>query len=80
MNIKKGLNMNTSKIGEILIKKQFCTPAQIKHALDIQRILQFKTKIGEILLNLAYVKREQLENALEEQWKNSFILQTSKKE
>ncbi len=72
--------MNTQKIGEILVKKQFCTPEQIKHALDIQRILQFKTKVGEILLNLAFVKREQLEDALEEQWKNSFTLQTGKKE
>lgn len=72
--------MNTLKIGEILIKKQFCTPEQIRYALDIQRIMLFKTKIGEILLNLAYVKREQLEKALEEQWRASFTLQTSKKD
>ena len=71
--------MDTSKIGEILIKKQFCTSEQIKSALDLQRVLQFKTKIGAILVELAYVKKEQLEKALEEQLKDSFTLQNSRK-
>ncbi len=79
VNIKRGNFMDTLKIGEILVKKQFCTPEQIKHALDIQRILQFKTKIGEILLNLSYINTEQLQKALSEQLKESFTLQSSRK-
>ena len=43
-----------SRIGEILIKKQFCTPEQIRNALGVQRELQTK-KLGTILVELTYV-------------------------
>ena len=67
-----------AKIGEILIKKQFCTPAQIREALSIQQEMQIK-KLGTILVELAYVTKNQLERDLENQWKNSFTLQKSGK-
>ncbi len=73
--------MDTSRIlriGEILVKKQFCTPEQIKHALKIQQQSQTK-KIGTILVELAYVTSSQLAKALEEQWKNSFTLKPARK-
>jgi hypothetical protein len=57
------------KIGEILINKQFCTPAQIRHALDIQQEFQTKT-LGTILVELTYITKDQLKEALEEQRKN----------
>ena len=75
--------MDTSKflkIGEILIKKQICTPEQIKQALDVQKVLQIKTKLGAILVELAYVTKEQLEKALREQLKESFKLPKSWKD
>jgi hypothetical protein len=73
--------MSTSKlsrIGEILIKKQFCTPEQIKQALGAQRELQTK-KVGTILVELAYVTKDQLERVLEDQWEKSFRLQKNGK-
>jgi hypothetical protein len=69
-----------SKIGEILIKKQFCTPEQIKQALDVQKVLQIKTKLGAILIELGFVKKEQLEKTLEEQKKDPYKLPKSWKE
>ena len=69
-----------SKIGELLIKKQFCTPEQIRQALDIQKVLQIKTKIGAILMELGYIKKEQLEKTLEEQTKEPYKLPKSWKD
>ena len=66
-----------SKIGELLIKKQFCTPEQIRQALGIQKVLQIKTKIGAILMELGYIKKEQLEKILEEQSKDPVKLPKS---
>ena len=62
------------KIGEILVKKQFCTPAQIREALSIQRKMQIK-RLGTILVDLAYVTKDQMVRVLEDQWENSFKLQ-----
>jgi len=70
-------NSKILKIGEILVKKQFCSPEQIKEALGIQKVLQIKTKIGAILMELGYIKKEQLEKILEEQSKDPVKLPKS---
>lgn len=67
-------NSKILKIGEILVKKQFCTPEQIKEALGIQRQMQIK-RLGTILVDLAYVTKDQMLRVLEDQWENSFKLQ-----
>jgi hypothetical protein len=67
-------NSKILKIGEILIKKQFCTPEQIKEALGIQRQMQIK-RLGTILVDLAYVTKDQMLRVLEDQWENSFKIQ-----
>ena len=67
-------NAKILKIGEILVKKQFCTPEQIKEALGIQRRMQIK-RLGTILVDLAYVTKDQMLRVLEDQWESSFKLQ-----
>jgi len=53
-------------LGQVLIRKEFCTESDILAALDMQ-VAGDKHRIGEILLANGVITNEQLEKALEVQ-------------
>ncbi len=55
------------KLGQLLVKKGFIAPHQLKNALNIQK--KTLMRLGHILVNEEYISREQLQEALEYQVK-----------
>ncbi|WP_293086590.1 hypothetical protein [Okeania sp. SIO3B5] len=54
------------KIGEILIRRQLISEAQLNQAIDIQA--SCCQKIGELLLFQGWIREDDLESALREQY------------
>ena len=55
------------KLGEIFIRENFCTKADVAAALDMQDKGD-KRRLGEILLAMEKITLDQLERALAIQW------------
>lgn len=54
------------KIGEILIRRQLISQAQLDQAIDIQA--SCRQKLGELLLFQGWIQQDDLEVALREQY------------
>ncbi|RLG54237.1 MAG: type II/IV secretion system protein [Candidatus Hydrothermarchaeota archaeon] len=54
-------------LGEILVERGFCSEADVKRALEIQK--EFGGRIGSILVNLGAITEKQLISALAEQFR-----------
>ncbi|MEM1168210.1 MAG: hypothetical protein AAGJ08_03755 [Cyanobacteria bacterium P01_H01_bin.35] len=58
------------KIGEILIRRQLISQAQLDQAIDIQA--SCRHQLGELLMFQGWIEQDDLEMALREQyWRNN---------
>lgn len=64
-------NVTNLKLGEILVKKGFCTNFQIENALKFQKK---DNRLGTVLLRGGYITEEQLDIAVSEQDKKGTLL------
>ncbi len=65
-DVQQALLNQKIHIGDILLKRQLITPAQLKCALSQQTIQE--RRLGEILIDLGLISPNELENALQEQY------------
>ncbi len=54
------------RIGDLCVRKQLISPAQLHHALSIQKRQARPERVGDLLVSLGYITRDELRKLVEE--------------
>ena len=60
------MSTDGERIGELCVRKQLISPAQLNHALSIQKRQARSERVGDLLVALGYISRDQLRKIVEE--------------